>query len=678
AVSMRIAQDAGFTENSTGWTTLLATTEYTLTAGEGQRTVYFKVRDISSNESNVVSDGITIDTVSPEVDHITLFDRVTGSSLYSSASLISLEAFGVSADAVSMRIARDAGFTQGETGWIAYNSRYEFTLADGEGTREAYYLVRDAASNESLAASAQIVVNFGPAAPTVLLKDRLSGSTVYSKDATITLEVAAAPDIVQMRAAGNNLFDGSGNDTGWITYEASRLYTLTDGDGIRLVYVKVRDVASNESPTGSDGIILDTAGPTAPNLVTPANNAYVNNNLTTLIWNAAIDATSGIANYEMTIDGSIVATLGAATSYAVTGALSDAAHSWRIRARDNAGNWSANSSTWTFTVDTSLPAVSVIAPSAGALVSGTAYAIQYSAADSVGFGPTPITISLSLNGGATWSVIAAGLANSGTYDWALPSSYSTDSMIKLEAVDLAGNSGSGTSGTFTLGRVEEPNPVAFVKMDGQLPQLWVSIAGVTLESGDYISKRPKFEVTMVDNVAIDKNYYEVVLDGTEMVMKADLVTSYMVKMSGDAPEELADESVKTHTLYVEGRDMSNNLVSKTIDNLRVATSGSVGVLGGKLSVFPMPFSSSVDKEFGVAYNLTKDAQVSIYLISGGGHQVITRLYLPGTNGGKAGFNQVKIEAVRDDTGSRLANGIYVIRVIGDYNPIGKAYLVIYN
>ncbi|MFA5035077.1 MAG: hypothetical protein WC500_04795, partial [Candidatus Margulisiibacteriota bacterium] len=91
-----------------------------------------------------------------------------------------------------------------------------------------------------------------------------------------------------------------------------------------------------------------------------------------------------------------------------------------------------------------------------------------------------------------------------------------------------------------------------------------------------------------------------------------------------------------------------------------------------------PFSSSVDKEFGLAYNLTKDAQVSIYLISGSGHQVITRLYLPGTNGGKAGFNQVRIEAVRDDTGTGLANGIYVIRVIGDYNPIGKAYLVVYN
>ncbi|MFA5114423.1 MAG: hypothetical protein WC529_09085, partial [Candidatus Margulisiibacteriota bacterium] len=679
AVSMVIAQDSGFTQNSTGWISYTATTEYTLTAGEGARTVYYKVRDLSSNESNVVNDGIIIDTISPEVDHITLFDRITGSPLYSLASLVSLEAFGVSADAVSMRIARDAGFTQGATGWIAYNPKYDFTLAAGEGTRDAYYQVRDAASNESLVRTAQIIVNFGPTAPTVLLKDRISGSSIFTKDQTITVETTVTePDISWLRISSNNLFDGSGNDTGWVTYEASRLYTMTAGDGLRTIYVKVRDVASNESASGNDSINLDTTPPTAPNLVTPANNAYINNNLPTLIWNAAIDATSGIANYEVKIDGSIVATLGAVTNYAVTGALSDAAHTWQVRARDNAGNWGASSATWTFTVDTSLPAVSVIAPTAGELVSGTAYTVQYSATDVGGFGPTPITISLSLNGGANWTVIVSAIANSGTYNWTLPSIYSTNAVIKVDAIDLAGNTGSALSGTFTLGEPQMEAPIAFVKIDKESPKIFVSMSGVTLESGDYISKKPKFEILITDNVSVDQSFRKVVLNNT--VLPTEVIQSSVkaLKLSAESPIDLDDESLATHSLLVEAKDMSDNYAKKTIDNLRVATSGSVGVVGGKVTVFPMPFSSSVDKEFGLAYNLTKDAQVSIYLISGSGHQVITRLYLPGTNGGKAGFNQVRIEAVRDDTGTGLANGIYVIRVIGDYNPIGKAYLVVYN
>ena len=680
AVAMLIAQDAAFTENSTGWITYLANTQYTFTAGEGSRTVYYKVRDAASNESNTVNDGITIDTVSPEVDHITLFDRITGSPVYSSASLVTLEAFGVSADAVSMLIARDAAFTLGSTGWIAYRSSYDFTLAAGEGTREAHYKVRDSASNESAVVTDSIIVNFGPAAPTVLLKDRTSGSTVYSKELIVSIEVTAAdPDVVLMRLSGNNLFDGSGNDTGWVTYETASQFTLTAGDGSRTVYAKVMDVASSESAVGSDSIIIDTAGPVPPSLITPASGSSINDNQPTFVWNVAVDPTSGVARYEITVDGTIAATLGAVTTHTLTGTLTDAAHSWSVRAEDNAGNWGAASLTWGFTVDTSLPAVSVIAPSTGAIVSGSAYTILWTATDSAGFGPTPITISLSVNGGSSWSAIAAGIANSGSYNWTLPALYSDNAMIRVEAVDLAGNTGSGTSGVFTLGEEQTYVPVAYVKTDQSLPKIHVTIAGVTLESGDYISKRPKFEVTLTDNIAIDQSYRKFSLDGVELATTVVEATVNRLKFSAEPTEDLADESVKTHSLAAEGRDRSNGYAGLTIDNLKVAVAGgAVGVVGGKTTVFPMPFSSSMDKSFGVSYNLTKDAQVQIMLISGGGQQVITRLYLSGTNGGKAGFNQVKIEAARDDTGSRLSNGIYVIRVIGDYNPIGKAYLVVYN
>jgi len=57
-----MAQDIGFTQNSTGWITYANSTEYTLTAGEGSRTVYYKVRDNLSNESITVNDSIIIST----------------------------------------------------------------------------------------------------------------------------------------------------------------------------------------------------------------------------------------------------------------------------------------------------------------------------------------------------------------------------------------------------------------------------------------------------------------------------------------------------------------------------------------------------------------------------------------------------------------------------------------
>ena len=51
------------------------------------------------------------------------------------------------------------------------------------------------------------------------------------------------------------------SDASWQTYETSKSVTLTAGDGLKTVYVKVRDDVGNESAAVSDTITLDTAVP---------------------------------------------------------------------------------------------------------------------------------------------------------------------------------------------------------------------------------------------------------------------------------------------------------------------------------------------------------------------------------------------------------------------------------
>lgn len=48
----------------------------------------------------------------------------------------------------------------------------------------------------------------------------------------------------------------------WETYAASKSVTLPSGDGLKTVYVKVRDAVGNETAAASDSITLDTAVPT--------------------------------------------------------------------------------------------------------------------------------------------------------------------------------------------------------------------------------------------------------------------------------------------------------------------------------------------------------------------------------------------------------------------------------
>ena len=74
---------------------------------------------------------------------------------------------------------------------------------------------------------------------------------------------------------------------------------------------------------------------------------------------------------------------------------------------------------------------------------GTAI-ISWSAADK-NLGPKPITLSYSDTGKGMWTPIAANLTNSGRYMWQMPSSVSGRFLVRVEATDLAGNTGSAQS-----------------------------------------------------------------------------------------------------------------------------------------------------------------------------------------------------------------------------------------
>jgi Tfp pilus assembly protein PilF len=98
-------------------------------------------------------------------------------------------------------------------------------------------------------------------------------------------------------------------------------------------------------------------------------------------------------------------------------------------------------------VDTKKPALVLVNPNTAQVYSNTQdLRIEWNASD-VNFGPTPVSLYYSKDGGGTWNAIKKGLPNAGTYVWKIPAESSQFYRIKIVAQDLAGNESEDASDT---------------------------------------------------------------------------------------------------------------------------------------------------------------------------------------------------------------------------------------
>ncbi|MDI6757180.1 MAG: hypothetical protein QME32_04070, partial [Endomicrobiia bacterium] len=145
-------------------------------------------------------------------------------------------------------------------------------------------------------------------------------------------------------------------------------------NGTNYVTLRVDDLAGNTS-TWADAFFIrkDVVSPEIPTLSAPLNGTATNQMDITFQWSTVTDAHSGIDGYELQISTSSDfspinrATTTPSTVYLST-PLPHNIYYWRVRARDNALNYSAFSSTYSILVDTSPPsAPSLLTPSSGTI-----------------------------------------------------------------------------------------------------------------------------------------------------------------------------------------------------------------------------------------------------------------------------------------------------------------------
>jgi hypothetical protein len=91
----------------------------------------------------------------------------------------------------------------------------------------------------------------------------LNDGALYTTSAAVTLKTTTTDQATtgyQMKVWG---VSGAASEAqaSWVTFAGTKSITLTTGDGLKTVYVKIRDDVGNETATASDTITLDTAVP---------------------------------------------------------------------------------------------------------------------------------------------------------------------------------------------------------------------------------------------------------------------------------------------------------------------------------------------------------------------------------------------------------------------------------
>lgn len=91
----------------------------------------------------------------------------------------------------------------------------------------------------------------------------LNDGAIYTTNKVVTLKTTITDEDqtgYQMKIWGINGVTSEA-DAAWETFSAEKSVTLPDEDGLKTVYVKVRDDVGNETAAASDSITLDTTVP---------------------------------------------------------------------------------------------------------------------------------------------------------------------------------------------------------------------------------------------------------------------------------------------------------------------------------------------------------------------------------------------------------------------------------
>jgi hypothetical protein len=402
---------------ATNWITYQSSYNAMLTGIDGQKTVKVVYRDASGRTSPEYIDSVNLSTSNGSIS----IDQGTVTNNLSITLTLSAPAGNNS----FMRITGNV--TGANTGvWIVYGTTQSVSLTNSSGNKTVTVQYADGTiTSTTTPISDGILLDVDLPTGSVSINE---GTSTNQSTVNLTLNANdLTTPVTLMRIDG----DVVGANTGiWIAYGTTQAVGLNTAgpDGTRMVTVKYRDQAGNESLTASDSIILDRAGPVSPTVNINAGAIYTTSANVTLALSAT-DASTSVS--QMRISGDVTGTnwISYQTTYSITLNGGEGVKTVSVEYGDQVGNTSAAADD-TITLDSQGPTGSVDINSGATATNNAAITLTLNASDTGSgismmsiYGDTPATNWITYQ--SSYSVTLSGLDGQKT--------------VKVQYRDNAGN-----------------------------------------------------------------------------------------------------------------------------------------------------------------------------------------------------------------------------------------------
>lgn len=384
------------------WENFTTSRNWSLTGGDGAKTVYVRFRDAAGNESQAYSDTIMMDTRAPEIYNVQTVTvglnsvRISWRTNEPTTGMVTY--YGSSRYSPRSEVPRGGNnfSTEHEVTLTALNAgqeyHFEIQAADEAGNRSRLEDAFRLESRDTTPPEGQVIVDDG---------------REYTRDRNVTVRVQARDDHSN-RIEYQLSNDGYRWDS-WRDVMGSTNWELTMGDGTKTIYARFRDEAGNVSGAVSATITLVTRGPQ----IHSVNVETISRSTVRISWR-----TDEVAACTLTVNGSRAGSqtaFGTEHSVVVSGLNPANEYRYNIQASDRAGNTANYEGRFRLTgSDTAAPSGTILINNGSEVTDRTQVMIQLTANDDQS---TRIEYQLS-NDARSWSNWA--VLTSASVPWAVP------------------------------------------------------------------------------------------------------------------------------------------------------------------------------------------------------------------------------------------------------------------
>ncbi|MEM0449892.1 MAG: Ig-like domain-containing protein, partial [Methanomassiliicoccales archaeon] len=346
--------------NSGSWINVATNTSQELILADG---VYnFEVKAVDkAGLSSIASVNFIVDTVPPAIDSL---EPADGSYLNTNTPIfvwnVVESTSGVNRTIISLDdVVEDIGLAQSytvlsplEPGWHWFN----ITIYDN--------------ATNFFQASVHFYVDI--TGPTVIILSPSDGDMLNQSTVQIIWIGSDAH-------SGVAYYEYDLDSSGWTYYsgqDGTHSKTFNLMEGYHTFKVRAFDLAGNPSNTAIISFLVDLTAPELSVLMPNQDEMFALDEVT-IAWNAT-DNLSGIAHYEVSIDGGSWILVGLDTNYTFTG-LADGNHTAYVKAVDKAGNYNVTSVS--FVTDITPPDVVILTPAEGEMFAVDTVYVQWNTQD---------------------------------------------------------------------------------------------------------------------------------------------------------------------------------------------------------------------------------------------------------------------------------------------------------